>query len=108
MIDDLWKLGKPRGTGGPWSESDVKADEPSDPYLMTGYDKKSVTVSSSVAAKISFEVDIDGTGLWIPAHGFSLKAGESVTYEFPEGFSAYWVRAISDTDTTASAIFKYE
>lgn len=108
VIDDLWKLGKPRGTGGPWSESDVKADEPSDPYLMTGYDKKSVTVSSSVAAKISFEVDIDGTGLWIPAHGFSLKAGESVTYEFPEGFSAYWVRAISDTDTTASAIFKYE
>ena len=65
-------------------------------------------MSSSAAAKISLEVDIDGTGLWIPAHGLSLKAGESVAYEFPEGFSAYWVRAISDTDTTASAIFKYE
>jgi hypothetical protein len=33
-IDDLWKLGKPRGEGGPWKATPVKADEKSDPYLM--------------------------------------------------------------------------
>jgi len=28
-IDDLWKLGKPCGTGGPWKDSAVTADSPS-------------------------------------------------------------------------------
>ena len=44
-IDDLWKLGKPVGEGGPWRNSKVEKDVPSAPYLMTGYDKKSVTIS---------------------------------------------------------------
>jgi len=33
-VDDLWQLGKPRGVGGPWKDTAVKAGEPSDPYLM--------------------------------------------------------------------------
>ncbi|MBI2480806.1 MAG: sulfatase, partial [Planctomycetia bacterium] len=38
-VDDLWKLGKPVGRGGPWLNSSVQANAPSDAYLMTGYDK---------------------------------------------------------------------
>ena len=37
-IDDLWRLGKPHGTGGPWKRSQVKAGEPSDPFLIGGFD----------------------------------------------------------------------
>ena len=44
-VDDLWSLGRPRGEGGPWKDAAVKAGEPSDPYLMTGYEKKSLTLS---------------------------------------------------------------
>ena len=44
-VDDLWKLGKPRGTGGPWKNSAIKAGVPSDPYLATGFDRKRLTVS---------------------------------------------------------------
>ncbi|MFM7205336.1 MAG: hypothetical protein ACKO4T_01520 [Planctomycetaceae bacterium] len=29
-IDDLWRLGRPRGEGGPWHDTAVKAGEPSD------------------------------------------------------------------------------
>jgi hypothetical protein len=65
-IDDLWKLGKPRGTGGPWHNAAVKKNEPSDPYLMTGYNQKQVTIRSTVPTTIRLEVDVDGTGLWIP------------------------------------------
>lgn len=108
VVDDMWKLGKPRGQGGPWKDSAVKAGVPSDPYLMTAYDQKSVTLSASGAASITLEVDIDGTGLWLSYKTFELKSGKSVSHTFPEGFSAYWVRAISDTDTTASAWFKYK
>ncbi|MEI7947297.1 MAG: discoidin domain-containing protein, partial [bacterium] len=108
VIDDLWQLGKPRGEGGVWKESPVKANVPSDPYLMTGFDKKSATLQSSVDAQITLEIDIDGTGLWMPCQTFSLKAGTPVQYAFPEGFSAYWVRAVSSVDTTATVMFKYE
>jgi hypothetical protein len=107
-IEDLWQLGKPRGVGGVWKDTEVKAGEPSDAYLMTGYDKKSVRLESSVDTQITLEVDVDGTQLWVPVKTFHLKAGEAVTYDFPEGFSAYWVRAISSREATATATFTYE
>ncbi|MBN2513761.1 MAG: hypothetical protein JXB18_12555 [Sedimentisphaerales bacterium] len=108
VVDDLWLLGKPRGTGGPWKDTEIKAHQPSDPYLMTGYDKKKVTLTSSMAATITLEVDVDGTELWVPYHAFNLEAGKTVEETFPDGFSAYWIRAISDSDTTATVILTYE
>ena len=108
VIDDLWKLGKPRGVGGPWKNSHVKASVPSDPYLMTGYDKKSVRLEADKDVQLNLEVDVDGTGVWIPYKSFAIKAGERVNHTFPEGFSAYWVRATCDADCRATAIFKYE
>lgn len=108
VVDDLWQLGKPRGVGGPWHETLVEADQPSDPYLMTGYDRKRVSLTSSSAATIRLEVDVDGTGLWIPARSFTLKAGQTIDYEFPAGFSAYWLRAVSDSRTRASVTLTYE
>ena len=108
VVDDLWKLGKPRGQGGPWKDTAVKAGVPSDRYLMTAYDQKSVELSASTDAELTLEVDVDGTGLWAPYQSFDLKAGKTMTHKFPEAFSAYWVRAITDTDTKATAWFTYE
>jgi hypothetical protein len=75
---------------------------------MTGYDKKTVAMQSSVDTCITLEIDVDGTDLWIPYTSIELKAGVSVTHEFPEGFSACWVRAVSCQDTTATVMFTYE
>lgn len=108
VVDDLWKLGKPRGQGGPWKDTAVKAGVPSDPYLMTAYDKKRVELSATSASKITLEVDIDGTDLWVPYETFEVKDGETISHTFPEGFSAYWVRAISDTDAEVTVYFTYE
>ena len=108
MIDDLWQLGKPRGVGGVWKNSKVQAGEPSLPYLMTGYDRKYVTISAQNEAEITLEVDVDGTGLWVPYKTFSIRADEPTEYEFPKGFSAYWIRATSSADTTATVTFRYE
>lgn len=109
VIDDLWLLGKPRGVGGPWNSAWVKTGVPSDPYLMTGYDRKSVALSheSTSDIKITLEVDIDGTGLWVPYKTFPVKPDETVRHTFPDGFSAYWIRAISDTDAYATVQFEY-
>lgn len=110
VIDDLWQLGKPRGTGGPWKDTPVAADAPSDAYLMTGYDQKHLTLShtSKEPVQITIEVDIDGTGLWIAYRTFEVKPGEPLQHTFPVGFNAYWLRAKSAQATTATAQLDYK
>ncbi len=108
VIDDLWKLGKPRGHGGPWNNTLVRAGVASDPYLMTGYDQKSVQLKASKGAEIAMEVDIDGTAVWVPYKTFKLAAGISVRHHFPVGFSAYWVRVTCSAECRSTAMFNYE
>jgi hypothetical protein len=105
-IDDLWKLGKTRGIGGPWQDSEVKTDIPSDPYLMTGYDKKSLTLTTSCPATLTAEIDITGNGDWTPYMRF--RVANQATHSFPDSFSAYWIRFRSDKDCTATATLVYE
>jgi hypothetical protein len=106
-IDDLWELGKPAGWGGPWKDSMVRAGEVSDPYLMTGYDVKELTLSAEAATRIAVEVDLSGMGDWVVYREFDLAAGEEAKHAFPEGYQAYWLRCRSSADTTASAILEY-
>jgi len=106
-IDDLWQFGKPVGVGGPWLKTSVKAGIWSDPYLMNGFDQKEVELSADRDGVIRLEVDIDGTGNWVSAGDFTLKAGQTVRHVFPTAFSAYWVRVSADADCTATAQFIY-
>jgi len=101
VIDDLWKLGKPRGVGGPWKDTAVKAGVPSDAYLMTGYDRKRVALShrSEKTVHFTLEVDIDGSGLWVPYRKFAVPPGR---------YAAYWTRLRADRDCIATAWFTYE
>lgn len=110
VSDDLWKLGKPRGEGGPWKDTPVKADAPSDPYLMTGFDRKTLRLKQTGAAqaRVRVEVDITGTGVWREYRTFDLAAGKELEHTFPEGFEAYWVRTVADRDCTATATFIYQ
>ncbi|MEZ5352458.1 MAG: hypothetical protein R2762_07460 [Bryobacteraceae bacterium] len=108
-IDDLWKFGKPRGEGGPWLDTPVIASIPSDPYLMTGYDRKQLRMRHDAAAMVSFRVEVDfsGTGSWRTYRSFPVAAGHELSHDFPDGFGAYWVRAVVNRDCAASAIFRY-
>ena len=66
--DDLWRLGgKPQGWGGPWRYDAVKAGVPSDAYLMTGFDKKTVHFRAEVSGSapvtdIQVTIQVDFTG----------------------------------------------
>ncbi|NBS84171.1 MAG: hypothetical protein EBS59_05685 [Verrucomicrobia bacterium] len=110
VVDDLWRLGKPRGKGGPWLHSPIKRMEPSDPYLMTGYDRKRLELSNEggLSAKFTLEADVTGEGKWMPVKEFILKPGEGGRHDFPDWFQAYWVRLISNQDTTATAQLIYD
>ncbi|TWU51392.1 hypothetical protein [Rubripirellula reticaptiva] len=109
-IDDLWKLGKPVGHGGPWMETKVKAGIASDSYLMTGYDQKTLQISHNSASPVTItvQIDINGNGLWTTYKSFKVSQHATTTHEFPVGFSACWMRAVSNTDTTATVQLDYQ
>ena len=107
-IDDIWQLGKPTGQGGPWLNTPVAAGQVSDPYLMTGYDQKKLTLSADVASSITLEVDLSGMGDWVVWKTFDLEgSGKPVEYHFPEAFQAYWVRFSSTVPARVSAQLDY-
>jgi len=108
--DDLWQLGKPRGFGGPWKNSDVAAGKPSDPYLMTGYDKKRLMLANhgNVETTITVELDAAGDGRFAAYQSFKLAPGAKETFVFPDWINAYWVRTVSSVTTNATAQLTYE
>ncbi|HLX62982.1 MAG TPA: hypothetical protein VKX17_17055 [Planctomycetota bacterium] len=108
-IDDLWKMGKPVGVGGPWKNTAVKDGAPSDPYLMTGYDKKSIALAHDAQKEVTFtiEVNFDFSG-WHSYQKIKVPAGKTIEHEFPAGYSAHWLRVLVDTDCSATALCKYE
>ena len=106
-IDDLWKLGKPVGIGGPWKNTAVQAEAPSDPYLMTGYDKKSLTLSADRPVTIRLEVNFDHQ-VYHTYQTFELDGRSPLEFTFPTDFSAHWVRLVASADCTATAILTYE
>ena len=108
--DDLWQLGKPRGFGGPWKSSNVTAGKPSDPYLMTGYDKKRITLANhgEVETTITVELDAAGDGRFAAYQSFKLAPGAKEIFEFPHWINAYWIRTVSSATTNATAQLTYE
>jgi len=107
--DDLWNFGKPSGWGGPWWESEIKAHVPSDPYLMTGFDKKCLHLSHNIESTVHFKIEVDflGNGTWKTYAIVPVTANGYYHHEFPDGFSAHWVRLTSDSDCNGSGYFVY-
>ncbi len=109
-VDDLWSLGKARGKGGPWCGSEVKAHTFSDPFLMTGFDQKQLSLSHTSQEKVQFvaQVDITGEGFWVPYKQWTVEPGETFNHRFPKAFNAYWIRFQTDKDTQATALLSYD
>lgn len=109
-IDDLWKLGKPVGKGGPWKKTTVKAGESSDPYLIGFYDKKSLNLSHDSREDVTFKVEVlpIGHGPWVVYKKVTVKEGEEFKHIFPDSFEARWIRFTPDRDVVATAFLEYK
>jgi len=109
VVDDLWAIGKPRGQGGPWKDTSVKAGEPSDAYLMTGFDRKRLTLShtGAEAVNVTVELDITGTGVWRAYETFRVEPGQTAPTVLDDA-RAYWLRVRADKPCTATAWLLYE
>ncbi len=108
-IDDLWNFGKPKGWGGPWWDTEIQSDEYSDPFLMTGFDKKVLHLYHDLSSQVDFTIEVDflGNGTWKEYETIQVSEGEYVHHEFPDGFSAHWIRLKTNSSCTATAYFMY-
>lgn len=109
-IDDLWKLGKPMGQGGPWKDAQVKKNIPSDPYLIGFYDQRSLKISHNQAAAVKFKVQVDpiGHGPWMDYMEVVVKPGETFEHQFSDAFQARWIRFETDTDCKTTTWLEYK
>ncbi|MDD2437631.1 MAG: hypothetical protein PHG27_03545 [Massilibacteroides sp.] len=110
VIDDLWKMGKPIGVGGPWVNANVKQGEVSDAYLIGFYDQKILTLSHKENKTVNFTVEVDptGNGDWMEYVVCPVKSGERFTYQFPESFQARWIRFVTDADAKVTTWLEYK
>ena len=108
-VDELWKLPRPTGRGGPWLATLVAAGVASDPYLMGGYDEKTLDMSHDHQTSVRFDVEIDptGDGEWFPYASLDVPPGRPLTHAFPRGFLAQWIRVTADTQCRATATLTY-
>lgn len=109
-IDDLWKLGKPVGKGGPWVNTQTQKGVPSDPYLIGFYNSRSMTLSHNAPQSITFTLEVDpvGNGSWMPYASYKVEAGQKLSQTLPESFSARWVRFKTDAPTVATTWLEYK
>ncbi len=108
-LDDMWRMGKPVGHGGPWKDTTVKAGAFSDPYLMTGFDAKTLTLSHDRADAVEFKLEVNfDHQQWQAYRTISVPAGAGETLTLPAGPFAHWLRVKTAKDCRATATLVYE
>jgi hypothetical protein len=105
--DDLWSWGKPKGWGGPWWKSPVRKDTPSDPFLLTGFERKMLHLSTDKAADFDIEIDFMGNGTWHKYEQICVPSEGYAKHIFPDAFSAQWIRLTPRADCRATASFYF-
>jgi hypothetical protein len=110
VIDDLWKMGKPRGQGGPWKYTNVNTGQPSDPYLIGFYDRKTMSLSHNSAEQVLFKVEVEpvGHGPWMKYLDIKVAPDKTFEHQFPDNFQARWIRFTTDKDCQATTWLEYE
>ena len=110
VIDDLWKMGKLVGQGGPWLNTPASAGVASDPYLFGGYDARSVQLSHQNAAAVQFTLQLDATGdgVWYDYKTITVPAGKTISHVFPAALQSKWIRVVANKDANVTAQFRYK
>ena len=96
------------GIGSPWHGASVAKGEASDPYLLTGYDKKTLKALADADTELDIEVDVDGTGLWVKYGAVRLVKGKELVKEFGDDLKGYWIRFKSSEPCKITVTLIYE
>jgi len=93
--------GEPKGWGGVWNGDSVSAGETSDPFLINGFDQKTIHLETDTATDYTIQVDPIGDGSWKDYDTVSFSGSGYDTYIMTG--DAVWVRIKSSDAVTATA-----
>lgn len=101
-------LGPALGRGAVWIDDAVAAETPSDPFLFSGFENRSVHLAhnSGDAVAFRFEVDVAGDGDWSALTEVSVPAAGYAWHCFNADQAGTWIRVSTDTDCQATAWFE--
>lgn len=102
-LEDLYRMGKPHGHGGVWKDTSVSAGETSDPFLINGFDQKTLHLETDGATDFTIQVDPIGDKSWkdydmVPFGGAGYD-------EYIMSGDGVWVRIKSSDAVTATVWF---
>ena len=100
-------LFRSQGWGGPWRNAQVQAGVPSDPFLFTGFERKALHLIAADSINIAIEIDFLGNGTWVSYENVKLSGGKYQFVNFPDGFSAHWVRLVPSGASRMTAEFMF-
>jgi len=102
LPDDLHRMGKPKGYGGVWRNTDISGEATpvnSDPMLINGFDRKTIHLETDGAATLTVQVDPIGDGSWKDYGEVSFSSAGYDKYNMTG--DAIWCRIQSDTALTS-------
>jgi hypothetical protein len=76
---------------------------------MMGFEHKVLHLSHAHPGSVTFQIGVDfmGHGSWKTYAAVDVPANSYVPHVFPSGFSAHWVRVVSNTACVATAQLHY-
>ena len=98
------------GRGAAWYNAPVKAGQSSDPYLFGGYQKRTLSLSTTTdkATKVRIEIDPTGENIWFTYMEKTIPPRGEFVHVFPEGIQGKWIRFTSMNDAEITAKLIYE
>ena len=107
--DDIWQFGALQGEGGVWSDSQIKAGQPSDPFLTFNFTKKGLNLWHNRSDDVTFtiEADVVGNGKFKRYTTVTVRAGEYKNLDLPDSFNPKWVRLIANKDCIGTGYFTF-
>ncbi|RKN84866.1 hypothetical protein [Paenibacillus ginsengarvi] len=109
-LEELVQMGKPAGWGSVWAEEPVEAEQPSEPFLFAGFERRVLHVSHRERRPLSFRIEMDrrGTGEWTLYERLNVGADGYGYLLFPADLNAEWVRIVPESSASSvSAAFRY-
>lgn len=88
--EKLDQLGPIIGRGAVWLNDEVASNKPSDPFLLSGFQKHTVHLITDAKTTITFELDVKGNGEWMKL--IEIQTYGYLWYELDKSLDATWVR----------------
>lgn len=106
--EGLRALGRPAGTAYLWRDEAVRADEPSEPLLLAGYQTRVVHLAHGGSEPATFTLSAGGPGAWRELAKVAVPPRGSVFEILPTDMTGDWVRVSVDRDLPgATAVFRF-